>query len=65
MDVSSRTIAGALAVVAVVLAVAAGIADYRQRRRPDLDRVGLFDWRTIQAFALIAAIVTTGLAFKG
>jgi hypothetical protein len=64
VDFSSRTIAEAGAVVAVVLAVIAGIADYRQRKRADLDRVGLFDWRSIQVFALIAAIVIAGLAFK-
>ncbi len=64
MDFSSRTIAEAGAVVAAVLAVAAGIADYRQRKRADLDRVGLFDWRSIQVFALIAAIIIAGLAFN-
>lgn len=51
-------------IVAVVLAVIAGIADYRQRKRSDLDRVGLFDWRSIQVFALVAAIIIAGLAFN-
>jgi hypothetical protein len=64
MDFSARTIAEAGAVVAVVLAVVAGIAGYRQRKRRNLDRVGLFDWRSIQVFALIAAIVIAGLAFN-
>ncbi len=64
MDFTSRTIAEALAVVAVVLAVVAGLADYRQRKRSDLDRIGVLDWRTIQVFALIVAIVSAGLAFN-
>jgi hypothetical protein len=64
VDFSAREIAEAGAVVAVVLALGAGVADYRQRKRVDLDRVGLFDWRSVQVFALIAAIVVAGLAFK-
>jgi uncharacterized membrane protein len=64
VDFSPRTIAEALAIVAVVLAVIAGIADYRQRKRIDLDRVALLDWRSVQVFALIAAIIIGGLAFR-
>jgi hypothetical protein len=44
-----------------VLAVAAGIADWRRRRRIDLDRVGPIHWPTVQMLALIAAVVI-GLA---
>jgi hypothetical protein len=64
VDFPPRTIAEAGVIVAVVLAVIAGIADYRQRKRSDLDRVGLFDWRSIQVFALVAAIIIAGLAFN-
>ncbi len=41
--------------VAVLLAVLAGVADWRRDRREDLDRVGWVDWRRTQMFALIAA----------
>lgn len=64
MDFAPRTIAEAVAVVAAALAVVAGIADFRQRKRPDLDRIGLVDWRSVQLFALIAAIIAAGLAFN-
>ena len=45
-----------LVVVAVVLAIFSGWRDYRRNRRIDLDRIGWVDWRTIQMFALIAAV---------
>jgi len=43
------------AVIALVGAVLAGVADWRRTRRDDLDRVGWLDWRSVQMFALIAA----------
>ena len=50
--------------VALALAIAlfAGIADWRHRRRDDLDRVAWFDWRSVQVFALIGAIVAFSFA---
>jgi hypothetical protein len=39
------------------VALAAGIADWRRRRRRDLDRVGPIHWPTVQMLALIAAVV--------
>lgn len=52
--------------VALALAVAlfAGIADWRHRRRDDLDRVAWFDWRSVQVFALIGAIVAFSLVMN-
>lgn len=51
--------------VALCLAVAvfAGIADWRRRKRRDLDRIGPLHWPTVQMLALIvgaaiAAFVT-------
>ena len=43
--------------VALCLAVAvfAGIADWRRRKRRDLDRMGPLHWPTVQMFALIVA----------
>ena len=41
----------------VAVAIAAGVADWRRRRRADLDRVGPVHWPTVQMLALIAATV--------
>lgn len=48
--------AGWIAVAAcVAVALLAGVADWRQRRRRDLDRVAPLHWPTVQMLALIAA----------
>jgi uncharacterized membrane protein YoaK (UPF0700 family) len=48
--------AGWIAVaVCVAAAVFAGVADWRQRRRRDLDRVAPVHWPTVQMLALILA----------
>ncbi|MGN6279859.1 MAG: hypothetical protein ACTHM8_14205 [Sphingomonas sp.] len=39
----------------LAVAVAAGFADWRRRRRRDLDRVGPIHWPTVQMLALIAS----------
>jgi len=39
----------------LAVAIAAGIADWRRRRRTDLDRIGPVHWPTVQMLALIAA----------
>ena len=62
MDFSDREIAEVAVGLALVVALFAGIADWRHRRRDDLDRVAWFDWRSIQIFALIAAIVAFSVA---
>ncbi len=62
MDLTPQVIAGAIAAVFALVGIAAGIADWRQRKRRDLDRVSLLDWRTVQVFALIAAIIAGSLA---
>lgn len=47
---------GWFAVAACLLvAIVAGLADWRRRRRRDLDRVGPVHWPTVQMLALIAA----------
>jgi hypothetical protein len=53
------------AAVALGVAVLAGIADWRRIRRDDLDRVGWFDWRTVQMAALIAAALCVVVAQHG
>jgi hypothetical protein len=48
--------AGWIAVAAcVAVAALAGVADWRQRRRSDLDRVAPVHWPTVQMLALILA----------
>ena len=50
--------AGWIAVAAcVAVALLAGIADWRQRRRRNLDRVAPLHWPTVQMLALIVAAV--------
>lgn len=49
--------AAVVAAIAALVAVAAGLIDLRVRRRHDLDRVGLLDWRTMQFLALGVAII--------
>ncbi|MET4664341.1 hypothetical protein [Sphingomonas sp. PvP056] len=53
------------AVIALVGAVLAGVADWRRTRRDDLDRVGWLDWRSVQMFALIAAALCVVAAQHG
>lgn len=53
------------AVVALGVGVLAGVADWRRVRRDDLDRVGWFDWRTVQMSALIAAALCVVAAQHG
>jgi uncharacterized membrane protein len=61
---SGREIAEAAVALALAVALIAGIADWRHRRRDDLDRVAWFDWRSVQVFALLAAIIAFSLAMN-
>lgn len=61
MDLSGKEMAEVAVALALVVALIAGIADWRHHRRDDLDRVAWFDWRTVQVFALIAGIVAVSL----
>jgi len=60
--VSGKAIAGAVVGLALLVALVAGVIDYRHRKRDNLDRVSLLDWRNVQVFALIAAAIGLGLA---
>jgi hypothetical protein len=64
VDFSAKQIAGAVAAALAILALAAGIIDWRHRKRNDLDRVSLIDWRNVQVFALIATIIAAAVAFQ-
>jgi amino acid transporter len=61
---SGKEFAEAAVALALAVALLAGIADWRHRRRDDLDRVAWFDWRSVQVFALIGAIVAFSLAMN-
>jgi amino acid transporter len=61
---SGKEFAEAAVALALAVALIAGIADWRHRRRDDLDRVAWFDWRSVQVFALIGAIVAFSLAMN-
>ena len=54
-----------LAGAALLVAVLAGVADWRRRNRLDLDRVGIADWRSIQMYAVIAAAMCAIVAQHG
>ncbi|HEX4694702.1 hypothetical protein [Sphingomonas sp.] len=62
MDWSGKQIAEAAIALALVVASLAGVADWRHRKRDDLDRVALLDWRSVQFFALVAAVVAFSVA---
>jgi amino acid transporter len=61
---SGKEFAEAAVALALAVALLAGIADWRHRRRDDLDRVAWFDWRSVQVFALIGAIVAFSLVMN-
>jgi hypothetical protein len=61
---SAKQIAGAVAAVLALTALAGGVVDWRHRKRNDLDRVSLIDWRNVQVFALIGAIIAAAVAFQ-
>lgn len=50
---------------AFVLAVTAGVADWRRSRRKELDDPGWVPWRGIQAASLFAVVLLAGLALHG
>ena len=62
MNFSGKAVAEGAVALALVVALLAGVADWRHRKRDDLDRVGLLDWRSVQFFALIAAVVAFSFA---
>ncbi len=52
------------AAAALGVAVLAGVADWRRKRRVDLDRIGMVDWRTVQMLGLIAAAMLGTVALN-
>ena len=56
---------GELAAAAVVIAVAASVAEHRRDNRADIDKVGFMPWTTITMLAILTALISGALAFKG
>lgn len=52
------------AAAALGVAVLAGLADWRRKRRVDLDRIGVVDWPTVQMLGLIVAAMLGTIALK-
>jgi hypothetical protein len=61
---SAKQIAEAVAAALALTALVAGIIDWRHRKRDNLDRVSLIDWRNVQVFTLIGAIIAAAVAFQ-
>jgi hypothetical protein len=64
VDFSAKQIAEAVAAALALTALIAGIIDWRHRKRDNLDRVSLIDWRNVQMFTLIGAIIAAAVAFQ-
>ena len=56
---------GELAVAAVIVAVVVSIAEHRRDNRSDIDKVGFMPWTTITMLAILTALISAALAFKG
>jgi hypothetical protein len=54
----------ALAGGALLLALAAMLAEHRRSRRQNLDRAGWMPWNLIQILALLAAVSAAALALQ-
>ncbi|MGK6318255.1 hypothetical protein [Sphingomonas sp. DT-204] len=52
------------AAACVAMAVASGVGQWRRGRRPDLDRVGLVPWPTIQFAAMMGALILASVALN-
>lgn len=52
------------AVIALLVAAASGVGEWRQRRRRDLDKVGLVPWTALQMIALLLAVILGSLALN-
>lgn len=48
--------------VALAIAILAGLAEHRRRRRRDLERVGWMPWMAIQMAGLFAALLLVSVA---
>ncbi|MBB5715255.1 hypothetical protein [Sphingomonas aerophila] len=49
----------------VLIALVAAAAERRRQRRRDPDRVGWVDWRAVQLFGLVGALILVSVALNG
>ena len=49
----------------VLVALFAAVAERRRQRRRDPDRVGWVDWRAVQLFGLVGALILVSVALNG
>lgn len=49
---------------AALIAVAAGVGEWRRSRRRDLDQAGWVPWTLIQVLAFLAAVAAAAVALK-
>jgi hypothetical protein len=49
----------------VLVALVAAAAERRRQRRRDPDRVGWVDWRALQLFGLVVALVLVSVGLNG
>lgn len=52
------------AVVALLLAIVSGLADWRRIKRRNLNAVGFMPWTAISAMALLIAVLSAAVAFQ-
>lgn len=50
--------------VALAVVALGGVADWRNRRRRNIDRVAMLPWPLIQVLALLAAVMLAALAIN-
>jgi hypothetical protein len=50
--------------VALAVVALGGVADWRNRRRRNIDRVAMLPWPLIQVMALLAAVMLAALAIN-
>lgn len=53
-----------VALVALVIAIASGVADRMRLKRANLDAVGFMPWTAISALSLLVAVLCAAIAFS-
>lgn len=53
-----------IAAMAAALTAVSALADYRRRRRADMDRVGFMPWPLISVMAVMTALFAFAIALK-
>ena len=56
---------GRIAIVAVVVVIAASLAERRREKRANMDKVGFMPWTFIMVMGVLTAVFAASLAIKG